>query len=322
MKTRPSSCREIQLDLIATAAAEAASDAAERVGAHVSACAPCRTDLGRYRAIDRLVGDLRQAPAPEADLARLRERLAMGLADLRRRLLRYGVCSSPVGRVLIATSEDGVALVRYLDRGAAALPRWLARAPGVEMVRDGAAIERLSGELREYLEGGLEQLGWRLDLRLAPSPFHREVLQAAAALPRGAVTSYARLAFEIGRPAAVRAVAQALRRNPLPIVVPCHRVVGSSGTLTGYAGNRIMVKERLLALERIPLERGRGESRVVRDAMYVRGGDDADYCLPTCGSLPFMTLARLTLFASRAGAEAAGLRPCESCRPDLHPLAR
>jgi O-6-methylguanine DNA methyltransferase len=142
-----------------------------------------------------------------------------------------------------------------------------------------------------------------------------------AALPYGAVVSYGHLAREMGRPTATRAVAQALRHNPLPIVVPCHRVVGGTGALTGYAGNKLGLKERLLTLEGVHVAHGRRQPHIVRDAMYVRADHDSAYCVPTCGALPTVPLSRLTLFGSRDRAEAAGLEPCSDCRPDLHPLA-
>jgi hypothetical protein len=115
-------------------------------------------------------------------------------------------------------------------------------------------------------------------------------------------------------------VAQALRRNPLPIVVPCHRVVGSSGSLTGYAGNKLGLKQRLLSIEHVPTRETRGDLTIAREAMYVRDPGGREYCLPSCGSLSSMSLARLVLFASRRQAETSGLAPCSACRPDVHPL--
>jgi O-6-methylguanine DNA methyltransferase len=147
------------------------------------------------------------------------------------------------------------------------------------------------------------------------------VLTAAGRIPYGAVTSYARIASEIGRPSASRAVAQALRFNPLPVVVPCHRVVGSSGALTGYAGDKLGMKRQILAVEGVPTTKTR-EWSVARDNMYVRYKDDMAYCVPTSGDLPKRSLAELTLFGSREQIDALGLQPCTDCRPDLHPLAR
>jgi O-6-methylguanine DNA methyltransferase len=131
------------------------------------------------------------------------------------------------------------------------------------------------------------------------------------------VTSYTGIARRIGAPAATRAVAQALRRNPLPIVIPCHRVVGNAGDLVGYAGQKVGLKHRLLTLEGVPLG---ARQRVDRAHMYALHEGETEYCLPTCGSLSEMPLGELTLFGSRHEAEAVGLQPCTSCRPDVNPL--
>lgn len=315
MKQMPQVCREIQEDMVAAAVQEAGARARERVQDHVARCAPCRGEFERYRVLDEAVGTLKREPAPAAEMAG-RAELQVRLADLRSRLLTYRVFASPLGRILIGRTEQGVSLVRFLGRGGAP------RLPGLEAVTDGGEIERLYRELLEYLQGRRTRLEWPLDLRLARSDFQRMVLEVTARIPYGAVTSYANLAREVGRPAAVRAVAQALRGNPVPIAIPCHRVVGADGDLVGYAGRRIALKQRLLAVEGIRTVRQPGDFRVLREAMYIRDRDDAEYCLPTCGALPRRSLAELTLFASRERAEALGLRPCTNCRPDLHPLLR
>lgn len=319
MSPKPSVCREIEMDLVATATGDGAAAATRRVQDHVDRCAPCRDDFVRYRAIDSVTRSLgRDAGLPvPAALAGVQARLA----DLRRRLVTYGIFPSPLGHLLIARSEEGVSLVEYLGSASSFGASRLSRTEGVEAVRDGAEIERLYHDLLEYLDGRRAQLGWPLDLRLARSDFHRAVLEATARVPYGAVASYAGIARRIGKPAAVRAVAQALRWNPLPIVIPCHRIIGSSGALTGYAGNKVTLKQRLLAVEGVRTHRADHDARIERDAMYVRAREDTEYCLPTCGSLARLSLAELTLFASRARAEAAGLEPCTSCRPDLHPIA-
>lgn len=322
MSQLPSGCREIQADLLAVAVKEAEPEARQRVKVHVARCAPCRGEFERYHAIDEALGELRSEPPAAADLAQARAELEVRLADFRSRLVNYQVFPSPLGRILIARSEQGVLLVRYLGRRATIAPSRLSREGGFEAVAGGGEVERLYQELVEYLEGKRTRLEWPIDLRLARSDFHRTVLQVTARLPYGAVTSYASIAHEVGKPAAVRAVAQALRWNPVPIAIPCHRVVGASCSLTGYAGNRVELKQRLLAVEGVPTLRQARDFRVVRDTMYVtRSGKEA-YCLPTCGSLPSLSLARLTLFASRERAEGAGLRPCRTCRPDLHPISQ
>ena len=320
MSRTPSQCLEIEPALAATATGDGDAAEAARVETHVRACAPCRAAFARYRDLGRAVAAWGRAPETPPDAARAR--LESRLANLRARTLLYRVFSSPLGDLLIARSEDGVSLVEYLA-GRDLRHSRLLRAAGVEALEDGAEVEVLYRELLEYLEHKRTRLEWPLDLRLARSDFHRRVLAATAEIPHGAVMSYAGIACEIGKPAAVRAVAQALRWNPLPIVVPCHRVVGASGALTGYAGARVALKQRLLAVEGVPAVRGRDDYRIPRDAMYVRTPGSAEYCLPSCTWLERVEQPqRIVRFGSRASAEAAGLAPCTDCRPDLHPLAR
>jgi O-6-methylguanine DNA methyltransferase len=191
----------------------------------------------------------------------------------------------------------------------------------VEAQEGGRALERLHGELLDYLAGRRTRLEWPLDLRFARSDFERAVLQATAAVPYGSVSSYTGIAGDLGKPSAVRAVAQALRHNPVPIVVPCHRIVGISGDLVGYAGDRLGLKERLLAVEGVPTVHAHSP-RIERAAMYhYDPNPDRQYCLPTCGTILERPLGQVKLFARREVAEVIGLSPCTACRPDLHPLA-
>jgi methylated-DNA-[protein]-cysteine S-methyltransferase len=321
MTRKPHVCLEIEPDLVAAATGDAESGAARRVERHLASCGACRREFDRYREIDGVVGALRRAPAAAGE-ARAREGLESRLADLRSRLVSYRVFPSPLGPILIARSEHGVSLVEYLDRGADVKASRLGRVAGVELREDGAELEALHRELLEYLRGDRTRLEWPLDLRLARTDFHRAVLRATAAIPYGAVTSYAGIAAELGKPAATRAVAQALRWNPLPIVVPCHRIIGTSGALTGYSGDRVGLKRELLAVEGIRAKGKRSDSRVARDTLYhYERNDQHEYCLPTCGDIARRPIGRVTLLASRELAGSLGLVPCTSCRPDLHPLA-
>jgi O-6-methylguanine DNA methyltransferase len=321
MTPKHPSCRAIEADLVATATGEAGAAAIHRVDAHARACAPCRDELGRYRAIDSVARGLRDDAPPALDIAASRAALQARLADLKSRVLTYGIVPSPLGNILVARSEQGVSLVEYLGEGRTLAVSRLRELTDVQTVENSAEIARLRDDLLDFLGGRRRDLGWRLDLRLAGSDFSRAVLETAAGVPYGAVTSYASIARRVGKPGAVRAVAQALRRNPLPIVVPCHRVVGSSGMLTGYAGDKLGLKRQLLDVEGVRTLPAARDFRVARERMYVRAGDDRAYCLPTCGDLSSHSLADLTLMASRESVEALGLEPCSDCRPDLHPLA-
>ena len=321
MRSRPPGCVAIEVHLVATATGEVDGGKEGRVREHVAACGPCRHDFEQYRAIEETVAALRARPAPQAAARVARDRLADRLGDLRNRLVAYRIFASPFGNLLIARSEQGVVLIEYLDGASGLGASRLRRAYGVEAVEDGREVERLYDELREYLDGRRDRLGWPLDLRLAGSAFHRAVLQATASIPYGAVVSYKRVARDVGRPEAVRAVAQALRWNPLPIVIPCHRVVGSSGALTGYAGSgETSRKQRLLRVEGVPVVWAHHDFEVPRDAVYVLVRGDTEYCLPTCPSEETLRANPPTLFGSRERAEAVGLLPCTTCRPDLHPI--
>lgn len=330
MSDRFVSCAKIEPDLVAAAAGEAGATARERVDAHVARCGSCRDELGRYRALEDQVAELRTVMPPGAQVAASRDKLEARLLDLRSRLLAYRVVPTALGDVLIARSELGVALVEYLgNRGArqareAKRPREVrtaGRREQVELVEDREELAGLADELGAYLAGRRHELRWPLDLRFVRTDFQREVLARTAEIPYGAVVSYKGLAQDMGRPHAVRAVAQALRWNPVPIVVPCHRVVGADGALVGYAGPHPERKRTLLGVEGVPVTAAGRTGSVRRELMYVLApGEEREYCLPSCS--PTTTLSTgATLFGSRAQAEARGLVPCVTCRPDLHPLA-
>ena len=112
---------------------------------------------------------------------------------------------------------------------------------------DDASNEQILQQVRDYLRGERRSFNLLLDLR--GTPFQESVWRAVAEIAYGETTTYGALAAEIGRPTAARAVGQAVGANPVPIVIPCHRVIGTSGSLTGFGGG-LPLKERLLALER------------------------------------------------------------------------
>jgi O-6-methylguanine DNA methyltransferase len=121
------------------------------------------------------------------------------------------------------------------------------RADDPSLVRDDALLAPIRRELEEYLAGRRSELSFAIDLDEG-TPFQREVWRTLARIPYGETWSYAQLARSIGRPTAVRAVGAANGRNPLAIVLPCHRVIGADGRLVGFGGG-LPLKEHLLALE-------------------------------------------------------------------------
>jgi O-6-methylguanine DNA methyltransferase len=290
----------------------------------VGICGPCRREFHGYQDLDRSVTVLKDEVFPEGQMAGARGRLESRLADLRSRLLTYRIFPSPLGNILIAQSELGISTVEYLERKKTVRASRLTHShePGVDLVECGQELEPVYRDLVQYLKGRLKRFEWPLDLRLVRSEFQRSVLEATAAIPYGAVVSYAGVAQEIGNASASRAVAQALRRNPLPIVIPCHRVIGSSGALTGYAGKKLGLKERLLTLEGVPTTRKARDPAIRSRSMYVAYPGIGAYCLPSCDFLDQAPPAPVTRFATREDAEGAGNIPCGLCRPDLHPIAQ
>ena len=161
-------------------------------------------------------------------------------------------------------------------------------------------VERARVELAEYLAGKRTFFSVPVDLS-AVAPFQRDVLETARRIPFGEVRSYAWIARQIGHSQAVRAVGTALGRNPVPLLVPCHRVLRSDGGVGGYLfGTR--VKDGLLALERsTPVLQGCTTTRIV--------------CRVGCVHGRHMSPENRVIFASVADARAVGYRPCKVCRP-------
>jgi methylated-DNA-[protein]-cysteine S-methyltransferase len=164
-----------------------------------------------------------------------------GLVDV-----AYDLLDSPIGELLVAATADGVCRIGFKDRHEEDLDV-VARAYGARVLRLPRRTDPARRQLDEYFAGGRQSFELELDLRAAPA-FHRVVLDELARVPFGAVTTYGALAQKVGRPRAARAVGGAMNRNPIPIVLPCHRVVGSTGSLTGYGGG-LHIKRALLELE-------------------------------------------------------------------------
>ena len=178
---------------------------------------------------------------PDLD-RRFREAAAtLGLVDI-----GYDIVESPIGELLVAASDRGVASIWFDPDPADDLDR-LARIGGPRVLRSPRSVDHARRELDEYFAGKRRSFDLPLDLRAMP-PFTLEVLDQLARVPYGETTTYGALAQRVGRPRAARAVGTVMNRNRIPIVLPCHRVVGATGNLTGYAGG-LDRKETLLELE-------------------------------------------------------------------------
>src|SRR5437762_6942800 len=173
---------------------------------------------------------------PELDARFRAAALAEGLVDV-----RFDVAESPVGDLFVASTDRGLCRISYRVEGQ---DEELARVYGVRVLR--MPLDDVRRELDEYFEGRRHDFDLPLDLRVGG--FQEEVLHELARVPYGQTDTYGHLAAKVGRPRAARAVGMVMNRNPIPIVLPCHRIVGANGALTGYAGG-LHVKRALLELE-------------------------------------------------------------------------
>lgn len=183
----------------------------------------------------------------------------------------YTFIDSPVGRLLLAATPRGLARVAYVsdrrgehaqdgeqgpdgehdepgEHGEQELLERLAASISPRVIAAPARLDQIRRELERYFAGQLTTFATPLDLTLAGRPFMRRVLHATSTIPYGALSSYAAIATQAGSPRAFRAAGSALGANPLPIVIPCHRVLRSDGALGGYTGGT-QIKRALLALE-------------------------------------------------------------------------
>ena len=162
--------------------------------------------------------------------------------------VRWSGLDTPFGAMYLAATGRGLARVSWDQPGEDAFVDELERRwPDRPVVRDPAALAEARAQMEAYFSGERDRFDVAVDLSDLP-PFQRDVLEAVRRVPFGDVVPYAELARRIRRPRAHRAVGNALGRNPVAIVVPCHRVVRSDGTLGGYGGG-VAYKERLLRLE-------------------------------------------------------------------------
>lgn len=191
----------------------------------------------------------RLASGREADRRSEAAAAALSATAAERRLLdvAIGDVESPVGELLLAVTPRGLACVAFEDEERDELLARLARQLSPRILEHPAATDEVRRQLEEYFEGERTRFELKLDRRLMRG-IARDVLAATARVPFGRTTTYGQVAERIGRPRASRAVGNALGSNPIPIVVPCHRVLRAGGDVGGYAGGPSR-KRKLLTLE-------------------------------------------------------------------------
>ena len=244
---------------------------------------------------------LRVAAPPSVGFGAL---VAAGLAD------HYAPIDTPLGQAFVAWNGRGVSWVGVAENGEAFETRFREEV-GRPIERGDALPHRMARAIQRRLDGDRRN-SIPLDLR-GHTPFEVMVWMKALEIPRGEVRPYGWIAAEIGKPRAVRAVGTALAHNPVPLVVPCHRVVRSDGMIGQYSMGGPSAKRRILAAE------GLDAARLEADAAAGRRwtGSDTTHivCHPTCRDAKRTTDRHRVHFPTLVAAAAAGYRPCLHCRP-------
>jgi methylated-DNA-[protein]-cysteine S-methyltransferase len=181
-------------------------------------------------------------PDLDALKARFRnEAQRQGLIDV-----AYAIVDSPLGSLLVVSTKKGVLRIAFDNQSHDSVLEAVSVQVSPRVLEAPKRLDPVRRELDEYFRGS--RRGFQLPLDLRVGPFQAAVLRALMRVPYGDVETYGSLAKKVGRPQAARAVGGALNRNPIPIVVPCHRVIGASGALVGYAGG-VVRKQALLEHE-------------------------------------------------------------------------
>lgn len=245
-------------------------------------------------------------------LLRSRANIGKAMQRTRRPQAAVGVVKSKLGNLLVAMTARGIVLNQYLqdtsDAAAALAKLRLAFDP----VQDQRTVGNVGEEVNRYLTGEADALNHDIDLTFAGSSFQRKVLGKLQTVPRGAVISYQALGAALGSASSARAVGNALHNNPVPIYVPCHRVVSSDGRIGGYGGGAAR-KLQLLRSEGFTLSNA--DVRLPDTLVWGHSGTKI-YCRTDCRTAARVDRGRILFFADQKKARQAGLRPCKICRPD------
>ena len=256
---------------------------------------------------DALVTALRRmgsVRAPESLLGGVLSAVGIGAS--------YASLPTDIGDLWIAWTSRGVrAAMREVT--AEEFSRWYAGRFGVVPVRAGAvppAVRR--GVLARLAGSGGQGGSVRFDLG-GLTPFEQDVLQTTLRIPRGEVRPYSWVARTMGRPLAVRAVGTALAHNPIPYLIPCHRVVRADGQLGEYSGGGPVVKRAILGWEGVDAAE---LERLARRGVRFVGSDTTHvFCYPTCSNARRITDTHRVAFPTAEHATRAGYRACKVCAP-------
>ncbi len=186
-------------------------------------------------------------PLDEEHMRRVRQLLDDQAGDAGLVDVGYTVIDSPIGALLLAATSRGLVRVAFDSEDHDAVLKQLAEKISPRVLEADAQLAPIAAQVEEYFAGQRRDFDIPLDRRLS-SGFRREVQRQLSEIPYGTTQSYSEVAAAVGQPTAVRAVGTACAQNPIPLVVPCHRVLRSDGSLGGYRGG-LPAKQQLLELE-------------------------------------------------------------------------
>ncbi len=243
-------------------------------------------------------------------LREARPRLVSTLNRIRRPLARVAVFDSSIGRLLAAQSPRGLVALRFTDSdGTADILAAVRRR--FDVIEDDALAAEIGGEIERLMRGDTGAISARaVDLSLVESDFQRRALARLRRVPAGSVISYQGLAAAIGMPSAQRAIGNTVASNPVPIYVPCHRVIRSDGSLGNYGGGPER-KLKLLRAEGFGVDSRR---RVPPDAVYGHWASRI-FCRPSCAAVRRVERRQWLIFAGPERARQFGMRACKLCHP-------
>lgn len=220
-------CTYTDEDVLAFVAGDLAQSDELAMAVHFAECGECRDQAAEFTALHRTLG-------------------AWSDDDV----VRWHDFATPFGPTYAAATGAGLVRISWRENDTDTFVDELEESfPGRPVIHERRGLEDAERQLAEYFAGSRQRFDLPVDLA-AVSEFDRRVLDVVRKIPFGGVLTYADIARRVGSPSAARAVGNAVGRNPAPIVVPCHRVVRSDGTLGGYSGGGVEYKRRLLAIER------------------------------------------------------------------------
>ena len=264
---------------------------------------------------NRTSNELKESPPVDdrtldALIGQTRPRIERAMKILRRPQARVGVITSQLGRLLVAESDRGVAGIHFLwTDGAERMLAMLRKQ--FDLIENEPSARRIAAEIDSVFKGDFSAMDRPVDLSLVESDFKRRAYTQLRKIPPGAVITYHQLAATVGQPDAQRAIGTTMATNPIPIFVPCHRVIRSDGTIGNYGGG---VDNKLKLLRAEGFEVGRDLRLPVRAVMGHRR--TGIFCRPDCSAGLRADPSRVLIYADSKCARHEGLRACKVCKPE------